>query len=469
MAFRRPIHVQIPAALILIFTTLASHAAASGHQVAEATRDGNSDLGSLVSQAFSDDEPGGAVLVARGDEVLYRGAAGKRDVETGQGLSAQDLFRIASLTKQFTAVAILRLAERGLIDLQDDLREHLPEYPSTRPITIEMLLNHTSGIPDFSALPEFDWPTQRRDGSSEEILALFKDLPLEFEPGTGRAYSNSGYVLLGLIIERVTGVSYAEHMETEIFKPLGMDHTCAGRPRATLPPRASGHQVSDRGISRAEPASLTWPFAAGCMESTVDDLLSWNRALLDGSLLGDDSLSRAHSPTQLPTGLAVQYGFGWDLSRVRGQRSVEHGGAIAGFVAHMILLPEQEIVVVVLSNVSRLGTEELAVRLAASALGMPYAVDETIDLAPEALASFVGRYRDESGQERVISVIEGRLHSQRVGGMGTFLAPLGAHRFRLEGTLSEIIFAESGVAGEPAALLQLHDRASTSTWYRVTP
>ncbi len=420
----------------------------------------------LLYAAIQPHEPGAAVLVAKGDRVLYRAARGMADLELEVGMAPEFVFRIGSVTKQFTAVAILQLMEQGKLKLEDDITVHIPEYPTNgKRITVEMLLNHTSGIKSYTSMKEFDPETQKRDVGTEEIMAFFQKDSLDFEPGTDWSYNNSGYVLLGIIIERVSGRSYAEYVEQEFFEALGMKHSSYGNDEDIVRGRVAGYRSDGDGFVNAPYLSLTWPYAAGSLLSNVDDLHTWTRTVFGGRLLKPETLKRAHTSVMLPGGKDARYGYGWQISTLQGSPAIEHGGGINGFVSHAMYLPSEEIFVAVLTNREAGIAPELCARLAAQALGKPY-VTAAIAVGPKTLAAYEAVYADAEGSERVLRVEKDQLTSQRGGGRKFMLVPIAKDRFAFEGSLTEMSFQrdrKGRITG-----LTMHDRSfGEEAWKRT--
>lgn len=307
-------------------------------------------LDAVVARAYPAGQPGAAVLIVKDGRPLLRKAYGLANVELRVPNRPEQVFRIGSVTKQFTAAAILLLAERGKLALNDEIPKHLPGYPARGPkITIEHLLTHTSGIPNYTSLPEFRGKA-RFDLTHDEMLALWKDKPLDFPPGSKWQYSNSGYYLLGLIIEKVSGMTYAEFLDQNIFRPLGLSHTRYDKPEDIIPDRAAGYEDVENKLTNAAYLSMALPFAAGALVSTVDDLARWSAALFDGKLISRASLQRMTTPYKLPSGETTGYGYGLGISAHAGHRVVSHAGGINGFQSALLVLPEEHIVAVVLSN-----------------------------------------------------------------------------------------------------------------------
>jgi CubicO group peptidase (beta-lactamase class C family) len=251
----------------------------------QSNRRGLSDqLEKLAASAFARHASGGVVLVAKDDRVIFRRAYGMANVELGVPMRPDHVLGTGSITRQFTAAAILQLVTQGALSLADDVRKHLPKAETQgRVMSIEQVLTHTAGLPNIVDRSDFE-TLARQDYSPDELLRLTKDLPLHFEPGAGYRYSDSGYFLPGMIIERVSGLSYKDYLETRLFRPLGMRDTVCADDARILPRRAQGHSVRDGALVNAASISLTVPYAAGAVFSTVDDLLRWDVALRAGKV-----------------------------------------------------------------------------------------------------------------------------------------------------------------------------------------
>jgi CubicO group peptidase (beta-lactamase class C family) len=419
----------------------------------------------LIHELVETEGPGAAWLVAKEGKVIARGARGMADVARKEPLTPEHVFRIGSITKQFTAVAILQLVEQGALKLNDDLTRFIPDYPVNEGmITVEHLLNHTSGIKSYTSMPEFDEETQQKRVSPREIMDLFKDQPHDFEPGSQWSYNNSGYVLLGLIIERVSGMPYQDYVEKQIFSRLNMRNSHYGRDDVQVPGHATGHAKGPEGWAEAMPLSMTWPYSAGSLLSTVDDLHAWNTAVMSGKVVKKELLQMAHTPTTLITGRTFPYGYGWSLAQVQGSPTIEHGGGINGFVCNGIFLPEEDMYVIVLTNQETDMADDLAARLAAVALGRPYEFEE-IALNEEELRQFEGVYEDENGVLRYVRLDGGGLVSQRAGRGKIKLKPDARDHFYFEGSLTQMSIRRNE-KGEVIGLT-VHDRTFGDTeWTR---
>jgi CubicO group peptidase (beta-lactamase class C family) len=388
-------------------------------------------IDSALTAMYPAGEPGAAVLVARDGRVLMRKAYGAANVELNVPLRPEHVFRLGSITKQFTAVATLMLVDEGKVSLDDEITRWFPDYPTQgRRITVEHLLTHTSGIRSYTSIPEFRAGI-RRDLSVNELMATFRDQPMEFEPGARFSYNNSGYALLGAIIEKASGLNYADFVRTRIFQPLGMRSTFYETAQTVVPGRVDGYdRMPDGTVRRAEWISMTQPYAAGSLISTVDDLLLWNRAVAEGRILKPETWRRAFAAYTMNDGLSSGYGYGWFIGEAAGRPSIEHGGDIHGFSTDGLWIPSERLHVIVLANHRRepqRNPGDISQRIATALLGEPAA--PAVALTPEQLDAYVGVYRISETDSRVITREGGTLYSQRGRNPRQALTPLGDDQF----------------------------------------
>ena len=308
-----------------------------------------SSVDSLLNNIFRPEGPGAVFMVAKDGEPVYRKAFGKANLELNVGMTPNNVFQIGSMTKQFTAVGILILEEEEKLSLQDDIRTYISDFPiQGESITISHLLNHTSGIKDFTKMKTI-MQIARKDLSPIELIDFFKNEPVEFSAGEKFDYNNSGYVVLGYIIEQVSGMSYENFIEQKIFNQLGMADSRYASDRELIKNRAYGYH--DRGgYTNKMWVSLNIPYASGSLMSTVDDMLIWQNALNSEQLLNHETLQKAFTPGTLANGENNTYGFGWHLKEWNGEPVREHGGSIFGFKSMGVYLPDQDIYVVGFSN-----------------------------------------------------------------------------------------------------------------------
>lgn len=394
----------------------------------------------VLAEHFTADHPGGVVLVAKGDRILYERALGMADVAANKPLTTASQFRIGSITKQFTGVAILQLADQGKLKLTDEVQRYVDFPKKEHPITIEHLLTHTSGIPNFTDLPFYKAENYAKNATLPELIAQFKDLPLEFKPGTKWSYSNSGYILLTAIIEKVSGQSWSDYMAEHLLRPVGMTSSSAALDDHYLPREPGlGYQPEGESWVPSFPVSLTWPRGAGSIRSTVEDLWKWNTAVQKGKLLPAQFREQAFKSYVLANDTACGYGYGWMFQNVQGSPTREHSGGINGATSNMLYLPNEDIFVVVLVNRESADAHSLAPELAAIALGKPYGGPE-VPLTPEQARAYAGVYRSEQGVTRYVTSDSDGLHAQREGGRRFRLQYQGNDRFRYAGDVINITF-----------------------------
>jgi CubicO group peptidase (beta-lactamase class C family) len=367
----------------------------------------------LLSKTYPADAPGATALVVRNGKVLLRKGYGMADLELGVPVRPEMVFELGSVTKQFTAAAILMLQERGKLSVQDEITKYLPDYPTHgQKITIEHLLTHVSGIPSYTGLPE--WPAKwREDLTVDQLIAMFKDKPLEFNPGTQWSYDNSGYILLGAIIEKVSGKTYEDFVEQEIFAPLGMKHSFYNHNEELVPGRVQGYEKEGDTYRRARYLSMTHPYAAGSLISNVDDLWLWEQGLSSGKLLRQESLGQMFTPARLTSGANSHYAYGWNTFEYNGRKVLEHGGGIFGFVTHVTRVPDEHVYVAILSNNTSSNPEDLGLRIAAKSTGTAFEDRRSISLDEKTLDEYVGVYRFDANTTRTITREGGKLFSQR--------------------------------------------------------
>lgn len=359
------------------------------------------------------DGPGAVLLVARGSDVIYRAARGRANVELAVPLSPDHVFRIASITKIFTSALVLKLAERGVLSLDDPLERYLPGFPSGDAIKIRQLLDHTAGISDVAREPQPGF--SRRDISSDLRQAEIRKRPLDFPPGTKWAYSNSGYILLGAIVERVTGEAWHVALEKQLLQPLGLRRTRFGEASALITDRVSGYTRERQVIRNAPFISMTIPDSAGALVSTADELRTWITALMRGRVLGSATLLEMISPASPADAASAsdEYGFGVYIWKVRGATMIGHTGQINGFAAAVGHLPEHDITIVVLANDDTFDARVVGRRLAAIALGEPYPEVNATTPSSQLLAEMEGRYQLDAHTILTLIVKDGTLWWQR--------------------------------------------------------
>ncbi|MEM8954395.1 MAG: serine hydrolase domain-containing protein [Verrucomicrobiota bacterium] len=310
-----------------------------------------------------------SIGVAKGGEVLVAEGYGSANLELKVPAHAESVYRIGSVTKQFTAVAILLLVEEEKIGLDDLLSRWLPDFDTRGyDVTVLQLLQHTSGIRSMTSLSAFQEQV-REDAGREEVLALIEGETFDFPPGQQFKYSNSGYYLLGAIIEAASGQAYGQFLRERIFEPLRMESTRVGGWRPLISNRASGYARWGVYFLNAEPISMTQPFAAGAMVSTVGDLMKWQRGLVEGEMLGDASWEMMTTRGVTNKGTEIPYGCGVFVQRLAGRSVIRHGGGIKGFRSELLYFPRSDVTVVVLANTENVAANEIAEAVAGVVLG----------------------------------------------------------------------------------------------------
>jgi CubicO group peptidase (beta-lactamase class C family) len=346
----------------------------------------------------------GSVLVARGDALVFNRAYGSANLELGVPNATETRFRIGSLTKQFTAAAVLLLEERGKLNVQDRINQHIPNPPAAwDKITIFQLLTHTSGIPNYSDFPEY--PKLKPFAiAPARLVALIAERPLDFAPGAGMKYSNSGYAVLGYLIEQVSGEPYQQFIGENLLTPLHMDDTGYDSSSAVIPRRAAGYVQGPMGLENAAFVHMTMLYSAAGLYSTTRDLLRWQRGLFGGKILSPESLRKMTTP------YLGGYGFG-----VNGHKRVWHGGGLDGFTSDLVYYPEDQITVAVLSNAMGDAPAVIAGELEMMMHGEAAAKRREVPLSLEALRTYAGTYEISPGVNVYIRLESGQLTEEITG------------------------------------------------------
>lgn len=372
------------------------------------------------SNASLDQVPGLCVLVARDAKIVFQGALGLADVESGRKLDTSSKFRIGTVTKQFTAAAILKLVEAGELSVDDTLDKYLPKYPGIADVTIHQLLSHTSGIPSYTDDPAF-YETVTKPTTEEALIATFAGKELEFDPGSEFRYSNSGYFLLGHIVGKVSGMPLDEYLRETFFEPLGMTDTGMHHVGLELENEALGHSVQGAFVTRAVDWAMSRAGGAGALYSTVGDLMKWNEALFSGKVLKEETLRKAFTAVK-QSGGSTQYGYGWMIGRQRGLPIISHAGGLNGFQSNLVRFPEQKVTIVALHNASPavpdLTPTNITAQLADLYLWQEMEPRETFEVnpnvSPDVFDRYVGRY-DYGGAIMSVSKEGDQLFAQLTG------------------------------------------------------
>ncbi len=370
-----------------------------------------------LSGIYKQDMPGAAVLAVQKGKIVLRKGYGLADMELNVPMRPDMVFRIGSITKQFTSAGIMMLVEEGKVKLNDLITVYLPDYPlKAKKVKVRHLLNHTSGIKSYTSMPEFG-KMMRTDMEVEKLIDVFKDQPYDFEPGEKYLHNNSGYILLGAIIEKVSGQKYADFIKKRIFDKAGMKNSFYGSPASIIRNRAKGYSITEDGVKNSSYLSMTLPYAAGSLLSTVDDLYKWNRWLNAGKLISKESLKKVYKKTKLNNGEEIGYAFGFMNIDFNGFKEIHHGGGINGFITNKLYIPEEDIFVVVLTNSAgnKISPQFVSQWIATLLLGKPYSENTGRILTEKELDEYAGVYEISKGDERSVTREGNKIFTQRTG------------------------------------------------------
>jgi len=440
----RPRRAAGPCGLVIV-TVLALGATALPALAQDPAR-----MAQVVSARAGEDGFSGAVLVARGGEVLLDQGAGFANREWSVPNDGDTKFRLGSLTKQFTAVAVLLLRERGQLDLDAPVKTWLPDAPAAwDAVTVRQLLSHTAGLPDFTRLEDYE-ARKTASTTTEDLMARFRDLPLTFTPGERFAYSNSNYVVLTAIIEAASGQSYAEFVQANLFGPLGMADSGYDRADVILPRRAAGYADGADGPVNAGYIDMSVPSGAGGLYSTPHDLLKWEEGLFGGRLLTPDSLALLTTPVR------SGYALGLLATQADGRTLVWHNGAVDGFRSYMAYDPAARTAVIVLGNQEGDVADKLGADLAALSIGRSVTLPSerrAIALAPDKLRQYEGVFELAPSFALTVFVQDGRLMVQATGQAPAVLSAEGKDAFYLTIVDARISFTRNADGGVDGAIL----------------
>lgn len=386
--------------------------------------------GKLINFMFESlieaDGPGAAVMVAKGGDMVYQKGFGLRNIKKKQPITMESEFRIGSITKQFTAAAILKLQEAGKLSVKDPLSKFVPDFPKGDEITIHQLLTHISGIRSYTGQSEFiaNVTNEMHPDSLVKIIAGYSQ---EFDPGTSWNYNNSAYFLLGHIVGKVSEQPYGDYLHAQFFAPLGMTQTGVYTKEAKLNQEALGYSRAAGTYSLAMDWDMSWAGAAGNLYSIPEDLLKWNNAIFEDGLLQSKSMEAAFTPVKLKDGSDPStmnmdgYGYGWAINQFRGTMEISHGGGLHGFLTYLAYFPDSKLSVVVLTNCSpgsfnpaawarQIAEYYLWDQMEAQA---SFALNTEID--PESYKEYIGRYEYPGGAVMVVTEETGHLYAQLTG------------------------------------------------------
>lgn len=446
------------------------------------TKTHEADADALFAQWDKPETPGCAVGVYRDGEIIFAKGYGLAQLEYDIPITPRTVFHVASVSKQFTDFAIAMLADQGKLSLDDDVRKYVPELPDFGPtITIRNLVHHTSGLRDqWDLLVLAGWRMDDVITRSDVLELIKRQRELNFEPGERYTYCNTGYTLLGLIVERVSGMDFPDWCEVNIFEPLDMNEThFHDDHRHVVPNRAYSYlRMGDEGFRNAV---LSYAIAgATSLFTTVEDLGKWQHNFSTAQLGGEAVIEQMLQRGVLNDGESINYAFGLSHGEYKGLKTIGHSGGDAGFVCHLVRFPEQNLSVAVLANtplptsrlalqmaelflVEEMNTESASNRESADA-PQPAATEPTIEMSTETLAKFVGRFADpDEPRLAITSIRDGRLHLEVVGRGQAFLRPVGPASFRIVDVPVhlEVDFSMDGEA--PSALSLTDSDGETTT------
>ena len=341
----------------------------------------------------------GSVLLARDGKPLVAKGYGYANVEWQIPNTTTTKFRIGSITKQFTSMMVMQLREQGKVKLEDSMCLYVTPCPEAwKPVTIHHLLTHTSGIPTYTGIPAWR-EVNMMPKTPDQIIGFFRDLPLQWSPGEKYAYNNSGYFLLGVIIEKITGKKYEQALQDMILAPLGLQDTGYDWSRTIMPRRAAGYTGNPEKLQNAVVVDMNHPYSAGALYSTVEDLLKWDQALYTEKLLPEAAKQIMWTPFK------NEYAYGWTVAQPNpdmfgGHKRIVHGGGIQGFSAFLARLPDARMTIVVLANNDSASASTVARDIMAIYYGHKYEVPVVLTVAkvdPATFEQYVGKYELKPG------------------------------------------------------------------------
>jgi CubicO group peptidase (beta-lactamase class C family) len=382
----------------------------------------------------------GTVLMARKGKILISKGYGMANYELNVRNLPSTKLRLGSITKQFTAMAVMQLQERKRLSVHDPLSKYIPDYPQGDKITIHHLLTHTAGIPNLTSLPEFR-TYMVNPSPVQKTIDLFKNKTLDFTPGEKYKYSNSGYIILSYVIEKASGQSYESFVSENIFKPLNMKNSGYDHQDIILKNRASGYGLTDEGLMNAPYIDMSIPSGGGALYSTVGDMYLWDRSLYKEMLVSRESLNAMFTPYK------EGYGYGWIIANLNGRKIVTHNGSVNGFVTHIARYVDDDACIVILSNIENSPINEISRDLKAILFGEKYEipkVHKAVSIDAAIYDAYVGQY--EINPKFVLSVTKerDRLFIQGTGQGKIRLYPESTVKFFMKLVTGEVTFVKDG-------------------------
>jgi D-alanyl-D-alanine carboxypeptidase len=414
-------------------------AVAIASPAAAVPRDFTQRVNRLVDQSYPASAPGAAVIVTDHGKVVYERGRGLADIAAKKPITPATVFRLGSITKQFASATLLQLAQEGKLSLDDPLSKFIPDYPQPgASATVRQLLSHTSGIQDYTEIP--GWMVEANTNkayTTEQLIEVFKDKPAQFKPGAQWSYDNSGYILVGAIIEKVTGNPWYQAVNERIAGPLHLTTLRYGVEEPSITNMAVGYEPAGEGkFKAAQKINMSVPGAAGALVGTVGDLAAWANALHHGKVLDAASYKAMTSKTKTADGKLNSYGFGMAVDEIRGHPTIGHDGGIFGFVTSSIYVPEQDVFVAVFHNsVPPVAPPDgVAAKIAMMAIGDAFPDFHKQPVNEKSVGPFLGRYKLEGADvERLFYARDGKLFTRRSDAGELEVFPGGNNRFFYEG------------------------------------
>ncbi len=401
-------------------------------------------ISSIFKKLQVDTMPGASVLVAQNGDIVYQKGFGYADIEKKIQVTPDTKFKIGSVSKQFTAVAILKLQEQGRIKTEDKLSKYIPDFPRGNEVTIYQLLTHTSGIHDYNSTPGLD---VSKPVTPQALLDIIKKFPYDFNPGERYLYNNSGYFILGYIVSQLSGKTLSEYQHETFFKPLGMNNTGLYETNIVLDNEAQGYSINGGAVKKADFQEMSWALGVGSIYSTSKDLYKWNEAIFNGKVLSEATLKKAFTQTILSSGAKADYGFGWFLLTNRGLKFIQHSGVSSGFFSYLERQPENKLTVCVLlnslptpeginpiSNGQAISEFILQDKMEKQESGVGKSVSEDI------LKKYVGRYNYGQGMAMWVTLKDKQLFGQMTMMEASKLTPISENEFYFKARNAKIKF-----------------------------
>jgi CubicO group peptidase (beta-lactamase class C family) len=415
----------------------------------------------LMAEWSKGETPGAAVLVVQDGRVLLKKGYGLANVETKEPIRPDTVFDLASVSKQFTAMAVLMLAERGKLSLDDPLSKFFPAFPAyAQKITVRHILNHTSGLPDYMVIMtatgkiDKNWKAGGFEPTSADTVKLLAEQKeLRFAPGEKWEYSNSGYVVLGQIVVKASGKSLAQFLKENIFQPLGMNNTLVSdETRPKIKNRAISYGPDGGKFVNADYTPLNLIYGDGNVNTTIEDMYLWDQALYTEKLVKAATLKQAFTPGKLASGKETGYGFGWAVGKYGGLEMIGHAGGWAGFRTDIKRFPQERFTVVVLSNLGNFRPTKISEKIAAIYLGDKLTFPAAVKVDAAILQKYVGKYELAPQFILTITLENDALHAQATGQGKNKLAAKSEVDFYLEAAAEISLTFNKNEKGEVTGL-----------------